>query len=378
MRPEAVEAMLPFLGVRFANPSGAHAFARDAHRALDEARLTMADLLGADPGDVIFTGGGTEGDNLAVLGVLDRVGGVAVCSAIEHHAVLEPVVERGGRLVSVDAGGGIDLDSLASVVDPTVSVVSVMSVNNEIGVVTRLEEVIDVVRRRAPDAVVHTDAVQAFPWLDVATTTAQADLVSISAHKFGGPKGVGVLVVRDGVELAARNIGGGQERGRRGGTQNVAGIVAMATAASLTVAQRDQVAGRVAAMRDRLVAAVTASVPDVFETGIDSPGIDVAVDGPQLPERVAGIAHLCVDGVESEALLFLLEQSEVYASAGASCSSGAMEPSHVLAAMGVPRDLALGSIRLSLGPETTDAEIDLAAEVIPAAIARLRRLGGRT
>lgn len=372
MRPEAVEAMLPFLARRFANPSGTHALARDANRALDNARLTMAGLLGADPGEIVFTGGGTEGDNLAVLGVLDRVGGVAVCSAIEHHAVLDVVAGRGGRLVSVDARGHLDMDSLASVVDPTVSVVSVMSVNNEIGIVNQLDRVVEVVRSRAPGAAIHTDAVQAFAWLDVAADASRVDMVSVSAHKFGGPKGVGALVVRNGVELAPRQIGGGQERGRRGGTQNVAGIVAMARAAELTAAERREAVTRVGMLRARLVEGLTAGVPDLVETGV------VGDDGSS--DRVAGICHVCIPGVESEALLLLMEQSEVYASAGASCSSGAMEPSHVLEAMGVPPEMSKGSIRLSMGPDTTDEEIDAALEVIPRAVARLRRssVGART
>lgn len=373
MRKDAVEAMLPFLSERYANPSGAHRLARDAHRAMDEARLVMAELLGAEPGEIIFTSGGTEGDNLAVFGRLDNVGGVAVCSAIEHHAVLEPVVSRGGRMVGVDARGCIDMDDLASKLDPQVTLVSVMTANNEIGVIADLNSIAELVRVRAPNAILHTDAVQAFPWLDIAAHCAPADMVTISAHKFGGPKGVGAVVLRDGTDVSPRQIGGGQERERRSGTQNVAGIVAMARAAQSTVDDRIRNLGAVAKRRDRLADGLISCIDGAVETGVVSTG-----HGPDRSMRTAGICHICIPGIESEALLFLAEQSGVFASAGASCASGAMEPSHVLEAMGVDRDLALGSIRFSIGYETTDDEIDLVLEVIPEAVGKLRRYSGES
>ncbi|MCU0268763.1 MAG: cysteine desulfurase [Acidimicrobiales bacterium] len=373
MRPEAVEAMLPFLRERFANPSGAHAWARDARRALDDARELLAELIGARPGEIVFTAGGTEADNLAVLGVHDARGGTVVCSAVEHHAVLEPVESRGGRVVPVDGRGVIDLDALAAALDESVALVSVMLVNNETGVVQPLEEVAAVVRRHAPGAVLHTDAVQGFQWLDVTRHTAVADLVSLAAHKFGGPKGVGLLVVRDGVELAPRLLGGGQERNRRSGTQNVAGIVAMAEAARCTAATRDEVVARTRVWRDRLLDGLAAALEGVHETGVAGPGgAGAPVDRS---DKVAGIAHVCIDGIESEALLFLLEEVEVYASAASSCASGAMEPSHVLAAMGVERALAFGSLRLSLGFASTAADVDAALAAVPPAVERLRSFG---
>jgi len=359
MRPEAVEAMLPFLSERFANPSGAHAMARDARRAIDEARDVMACVLGAAPGQIVFTSGGTESDNLAVLGVHDRRGGTLACSSVEHHAVLDPVLSRGGRLVRVDEHGVIDLDALIDMVDGGTALVSVMLANNETGAVQPLADVAKVVREHAPHAVLHTDAVQGFSWLDVHELTSEADLVSISAHKFGGPKGAGVLVVRDPSVLTARQLGGGQERDVRSGTHNVASIVAMARAAELTAAGRETTVARVVALRDRLAAGLVDVVPGVVVTAAEI-------------ERTAGICHVCVEGVESEALLYLLEKRGVYASAASSCSSGAMESSHVLAAMGVPRDLAIGSLRLSFGYASTDADVDLALEAIPAAVERLR------
>jgi len=363
MRPEAFDAMVPWLRDRPANPSGAHRLARDARRAVDDAREVMAEVLGARPGEIVFTSGGTEADNLAVFGVHDRRGGVVVCAATEHHAVLEPTESLGGRLVAVDRRGVIDLEALAAALDDGVTLVSVMAANNEVGTIQPLAAVADLVAGLAPTASLHTDAVQALTWLDVAEVAAGADLVSVSAHKFGGPKGVGALVVRDGTPLAARQRGGGQERERRSGTQNVAGIVAMATAAGLASATRAATVARVGAQRDRLADGLLAAIPGAVETGV--------VDGDR-SGRLAGTCHLCLPGIESEALLFLLEEVAISASAAASCASGAMEPSHVLAAMGVPRDLAFGSLRLSLGWSTTDAEVDHALAAIPPAVARLR------
>lgn len=359
---EAVEAMAPLHRELYANPTGAHRMARDTRRCIDDARDVMAEALGSEPGEIVFTGGGTEGDNMAVVGCHMQVGGVTVCSAIEHHAVLEPVEHLGGRVVAVDASGVIDLDSLAAALDDEVTVVSVMLANNETGMVQPLAQVADAVRSAAPQAVLHTDAVQAFPWLDVASLAACADLISVSAHKFGGPKGVGALVVRDGVELSPLLLGGGQERGLRSGTHNAAGIAGMAAAAEVVLKSRTEQVERLASLRDRLADEILAAVPATVETG-------------QRSGKVAGSAHLCFEGIESEALLFLLEDAGVYASAASSCSSGAQDPSHVLAAMGYDRMLAGGSLRLSLGYETADVDIDQALAVIPDAVARLRAYG---
>jgi cysteine desulfurase len=360
MRPEAVEAMLPFLTERYGNPSGSHRAARDARKALDESREVVATLMGVDSSEIVFTGDGTEADNLAIVGVHGARGGVVVCSAVEHHAVLHPVEHLGGRVVAVDAAGAVDLDALRAALDDSVSLVSMMTVNNEVGTIQPIEQIAELVAEHAPSAVLHTDAIQAFAWLDIAVTCAGAHLVSVSGHKFGGPKGVGVLAVRKGVDLEPLVLGGGQERGRRSGTQNVAGIVALATAMSLADEQRKATVDTVTALRDRLVDGLTAQVDGVTET--------VARD-----RKVPGNAHVLIDGVEAEALLFLLDRAGVCASAGSSCSSGAMDPSHVLAAMGVPRDQALGALRLSLGPASTAADVDHALEVIPAAVAKLRR-----
>jgi cysteine desulfurase len=362
MRPEAVEAMLPYLTDCYANPSGSHRFSRQARRAIDESRDVVAAVVGCRPNEVVFTSGGTESDNMAVAGAVSRRTGIAVCPAVEHHAVLHVVEHLGGRVVGVDRYGSVDLDQLAAVLDeePDVAVVSVMTVNNEVGTITDIQAVAAVVRRHAPDALLHTDAVQAASWIDLRTVTPHVDLLSLSAHKFGGPKGVGVLVERGGPKVDPLIVGGGQERERRSGTQNTAGIVATATALELTDAEREQENLRVASLRDRLVAGLQARVDGVVET--------------VPPERkVAGSAHVCIEGVESEALLYLLDEADVCASAASACASGAMEPSHVLAAMGVPRDVALGALRLTLGHTTSTDDVDRAVDVIAGAIGRLRR-----
>lgn len=366
MRPEALEVFVRVQTECYGNPSGAHLLARQARRVLDDAREVMAAALGADAGEVVFSGGGTEADNLAVFGARDPERAV-VCTAIEHHAVLHPVESVGGRIVPVDARGVVDLDALADALDENVGLVSVMLANNESGVVQPLAEVAALVRERAPHAVLHTDAVQAFPWLDVAALARDADLITVSAHKFGGPKGVGALVVRRGVKLRAMLLGGGQERELRSGTQNVAGIAAMATAAEITVATRAETVARVSALRDRLADGLRERIEGTHESGV--PDHDRS-------HKVAGSCHLCFEDVESEALLFLLERRGVYASAASSCASGAQEPSHVLAAMGVPRALAQGSLRLSLGWPSTDADVDLALEVVPEGVAQLRSMAG--
>jgi cysteine desulfurase len=360
MRDVAVQAMLPYLQDQFGNPSGGHRMARASRAAIDEARDAVAAQLGFSPHDIVFTGGGTEADNLAIRGVIEATGGVAVCPATEHHAVLHPVEAVGGRIARVLPDGSVDLDHLAEVLDPGVSVVSVMLVNNESGVIADLAAVRAVIDECAPGAVLHTDAVQGVNWVDVAAAAAHVDLLSLSGHKFGGPKGTGVLAVRQGVPLSSQILGGGQEADRRSGTHNTAGIVALAAALTELGASRGQEIARIGAERDRLADGLAELIDGCHET--------TARVG-----RAAGLLQLVIAGLESEALLVLLDQAGVMASAASSCASGAMDPSHVLAAMGVDRISAAGSLRLSLGWCTRPWEIDRALEVIPEAVARLRR-----
>ena len=359
MRAEAVEAMLPFLSERFANPSGSHRFARSIRQVVDECRDVVAEIIGCEPGEVIFTGCGTESDNAAIVGTLQRHGGIAVCSAAEHHAVLHAVEHSGGRVVAVDTAGRIDLDALERALDDDVSIVSVMAVNNEVGSINPVADVAARVRALAPRAVIHTDAVQAVCWIDLRTITPHVHLMALSAHKFGGPKGVGVLTVRNGTVLDPLLQGGGQERDRRSGTHNVAGIVAMTEALRLTDIERVAENLRLTKLRDRLVDCLTSRLDDVIET---------------VPRaaKIAGSAHVCFGGVESEALLFMLDEAGVCASAASACASGAMEPSHVLAAMGVDKRYALGALRLTLGHATTDADVDRTIHVVVDAVNQLR------
>jgi cysteine desulfurase len=371
MHPEAVEAMLPYLTGAFGNPSGGHLESRRARRAVDDARQHLAASFGADLGDVVFTSGGTESDNLAVVGGWECRADprhrppAVVCAAMEHHAVLatcRDLARRTGselREVGTGQDGLVDLDALAAACTPDVGLVSVMAVNNEIGTVQPLEAVAAVVRAGSPNALFHTDAVQAVPWMETAPLTARADLVSISAHKFGGPKGVGALVVGDGVGIRPLLHGGGQERERRSGTHNVPGIVALSAALAVTESSRPATVARVSALRDRLGDGILASVAGTVETG-------------ERAHRVAGSLHLRFAGVEAEALVILLDRGGLAVSAGAACSSGAVEVSHVLTSMGLPPDEAASGIRMSLGTTTTDAEVDQALAVVPGAVGQLR------
>jgi len=367
---EAKEAMGPWLAGGFGNPSGSHSIARAARKAIEEARDTVADCLGVLPGNVVFTGGGTESDNLAVLGRARAVPGPLAVSAIEHHAVLhaahaaERLAGTPVRTIGCSTDGIVDLDALGSALDDSVSLVSVQLVNNEVGTLQPLAEVARIVRRRAPGAALHTDAVQAAPWYDVAQLGAGADLVSVSAHKFGGPQGVGALAFRRPVELEPLLYGGPQEWERRAGTHNVAGIVGMAAALEVTARQRDAACRRVRALRDRLLAGLLVRTASTYETAAGR-------------EKAPGHCHVTIDGVESEALLVLLDGYGVCASAGSACASGAMEPSHVLTAMGYSAEQALGALRLTLGHASTEADVDLALRAVPAAVAQLRGFSPR-
>jgi cysteine desulfurase len=286
-------------------------------------------------------------------------------SAIEHHAVLRAAAaaERLAgvpvRIVGVGGDGVVDVRALHAALDDSVSLVSVQLVNNEVGTLQPLDDVARAVRRRAPHAVLHTDAVQAVPWFDVAHLAAQADMVSVSAHKFGGPQGVGALALRRPLHLEPLLYGGPQERERRAGTHNVAGIVGMAAALEAATRDRTTTCTRVRGLRDKLLAGLLAGTASVHET---APG----------REKAPGHCHVVVDGVESEALLVLLDGYGVCASAGSACASGAMEPSHVLTAMGYGAEQALGALRLTLGHSSGEADVELALQAVPAAVKRLR------
>lgn len=368
MRVEAIAAMEPYFNVQYANPSGSHRFARDARKVLDECRDDIAHIFGCHAGEIIFTGGGTEGANAAILGAIRRLQSQhvltqAVCSASEHHAVLHCIEHVGGVVVGADPHGAINLDVLMETLtrlhaEGVKPVVSVMAVNNEVGTITNMEEVSRIVRRYAPTAILHTDAVQGACWVDLAHLVSLVDILTLSSHKFGGPKGSGIMYLRNGVHLEPLIFGGGQERDRRSGTHNVAGIAATTAALTATASERHSENLRVMELKEQLLAGLH-NIGGVHQT---------------VPNEVSvpGIVHVCVEGVENEALLFLLDEEHLCASAASACASGAMEPSHVLAAMGVPRERAQGALRLSLGHTTSSGDIVQALGTLGRAVARLR------
>jgi cysteine desulfurase len=362
--PRVVDAMLPFLREEYGNPSSLHWFGQRARAAVEEARAAVAALVGAEPADVVFTASGSESDNMAVRGVAARAKeprrGVVV-SAIEHHAVLNAAKglrEDGGpvAVVRASASGLVDLDDLAVKVDSSTALVSLMLANNETGVVQPVAEAARVARERG--ALVHCDAVQAAGKVKVDVRALGVDLLTLSAHKLYGPKGTGCLVVKRGTPMAPLVRGGGQERNRRAGTENVAGIVGFGAAARLAVESLEAEAARVAALRDRLEARLLA-LPGAARNG----------DGPRLPNTT----NVSFAGAEAEGLLIALDLEGVAVSTGAACAAGAVEPSHVLRAMGFPPERVQSSLRLSLGRSTTEADVDRAADVLASVLAKVRK-----
>jgi cysteine desulfurase len=362
--------MLPYLtNQAFGNPSSAHRFGRAARAGIEQARREIAHAMGAAPNQVIFTSGGTEADNLGIIGAAlaarDRGGNVcAVVSAIEHKAVLaaaHAVCHLGGRevVLPVDEDGQVSLNALDEALAGRPALVSIMWVNNEVGVV---QPVADIARRcHAAGVVFHTDAVQAFGKVPVAVGDLSCTLLTISGHKIGAPKGIGALIVRDRKAIEAIIHGGGQQYGIRPGTENVAGAVALGRAALLAAREQPEEAPRLRALRDLLAQRLCATVPDLVVNG----------GGPDSAPHVLNVS---VAGADSEALLMHLDLAGVAASSGSACSTGAVEPSHVLMAMGLPRELALGAIRFSFGRESIAEDVDRVAELMPAVVAKVRKL----
>ncbi len=368
VRPEVLEAMQPFYGPRFGNPSSTHRWGREARAALDEARERVANCLGARADEVCFTSGGTEADNFAILGVWrcarDKGRNAIVSTPIEHKAILGAVhqaVKEGAeeRLVEVDSNGTVVDASFDSLVRDDVAVVSIMWVNNEIGVIQPIPEM--AVRTKARGAVMHTDAVQAFGKIEIDASKQMFDLLSISGHKFGTPKGFGALYIRRGTVIEPLLHGGTQDRGRRPGTENVAAAVGLARAAELAVAERESECAKLREMRDRLESALLASIPDAVIHGRGA-------------KRAPHIMNISVPGTDSESLLMALDLKGVAASGGSACQSGSVGASHVLSAIGVKPDLANAAIRMSLGTLTTPECIDRVAELFPALVGRARAM----
>jgi cysteine desulfurase len=365
MRREVREAMRPYFDDRFGNASSVHRWGRAARSGLEDARARVAAVLGASPAEIIFTRGGTEADNLAVLGrSRAERGAPVVCSAIEHKAVLATAhaAEAEGnplRVIPCDGSGVISVDAVDESLRSRPAVVSVMWVNNEIGTIQPIAEIAE--RCTSAGVPFHSDAVQALGKVSVRVDEVPLAMASISAHKIGGPKGVGALFVRRGTALEPLIHGGGHERGLRAGTEDVAGAVGLALAAELAVQEREELADRLRGMRDRLEEGLRSRVPDVVINGEDA-------------ERAAHISNLSIAGVANETLLLTLDLEGFAVSSGSACSSGAVTPSHVLTALGVPEELAGPSVRFSLGRQTTDSEIDQLLMLFPPLMARLRSL----
>ena len=364
VRPEVLEAMLPLLGGTFGNPSSAHAFGRAAREALDDAHERLARAIGADAREIVFTSGGTEATNLALKGAAwagRPRGHRLVASAVEHHAThhtLRYLEKFGFEVVEVgvDRYGRVDPDDIERAITDRTTVVSVILGNNEVGTLQPVAEIAERVRARR-GILFHVDAVQAAPWTELDVASLGADLVSLAAHKIEGPKGVGALWIKRGTHILAQQHGGGQERHRRAGTENVAGAVGMARAFELRVAERAELLPRVRAQRDRLAAAV-------FESGLVEP-----TGHPT--DRLPHIASFVARGLEGGSVALALDLEGIAISTGSACATGSTEVSHVLTAMGYPPDEARGQLRISLGRTTTDAEVDEACRVVPSVLARV-------
>lgn len=365
MKEEVLQEMLPFFCETYANPSAIYGFAGEAKRAVRLARERAAALIGAKPTEIYFTSGGTESDNWALRGVAETYadrGRHIIVSAIEHHAVLHTCqyLERQGFSVTylpVEEDGKVLPGTLKRAMRPDTILVSVMAANNEIGTLQPLAALSGIVHEKG--ALFHTDAVQAYGHVPLPVQELGIDLLSASGHKLGGPKGVGILYCRENLRLLPLLHGGAQERGRRAGTLNVPGIVGFGKAAELAGETLPERMERVSALRDHLIDSVLAKIPDTKLNG-------------HRQDRLPGNAHFCFSDIEGESLLILLDQQGICASGGSACASGASEPSHVLAAIGLPNDLARGALRLTLSEETTREEIDVTAETLKEIVGRLR------
>ncbi|HEX7981634.1 MAG TPA: cysteine desulfurase family protein [Gemmatimonadaceae bacterium] len=368
VREEVLAAMLPFFGPRFGNPSSVHRWGREARTALDEARERVGRCLGASPDEIVFTSCGTEADNMALIGVWRARHGegrrAAVSTPIEHKAVLgalHQIGKEGGeeRLLTVDASGRVTGASAESLLRADVAVCSVMWVNNEIGTIQDVPTLAAQAKERG--VVFHSDAVQAFGKVEIDARSTPFDMLSISGHKIGAPKGIGALYIRRGTPMEALMFGGSQDRGRRPGTENVAMAVGLACAAELTVAEREEEVRRLGALRDRLEASLLARIPDAIIHGRGA-------------SRAPHVTNISIPGTESESMLIALDLRGIACSAGSACQSGSINPSHVLEAIGVSADVAKSALRLSLGALTTDAGVDRVVEVLPMLVEKARRL----
>lgn len=366
--PEVAEAMARVLRDTHGNPSSVYAEGRAARALVDTAREEVARALGAEPAEIVFTSGGTEADNLALRGTFaarKADGDGIVTTAIEHHAVLDTAHDLAARhraritVLPVDRYGRVTAEQVEQALDARTVLVSVMHGNNEIGTLQPIAAIGRACRARG--VTFHTDAVQTVGALPFDVASLPVDLVSVNAHKFYGPKGIGALYVRAGAKLATVQTGGGQERGRRTGTENVAGIVGLGVAMRLAQARRDAESARQARLRDRIIEGVVSRIADALLTGHPA-------------ERLPNNASFCFPGTQGEALVIALDLAGFAVSSGSACTSGSTEPSHVITALGIDRAVAQGSLRLTVGRATTDADVDALLEALPPIVSRLRSI----
>ena len=369
LSPKALEAMLPYFTQNYGNPSSLYAFGQQAKSDLEEARAAVARCLNARPEEIYFTSGGTEADNWALRGVAElmalkgRKTGHIITTAIEHHAILHTAqyLEKNGYEVTylpVDGDGMVDPAAVEAAIRPDTILISVMAANNEIGTIEPIAEIGAIAK--AHKVLFHTDAVQAVGHIPVDVEAWNVDLLSLSGHKFGGPKGVGVLYMRKPLRLPPLIHGGGQEKGRRSGTENVPGAVGLAAALTEAVENLPAESARLAALRDKLMAGLS-TLPYTRATG-------------SLTHRLPGTASFVFEGVEGEALLLHLDARGICASSGSACSSASLDPSHVLLSIGLPHAIAHGSLRISLGPDNTEADVDYLLKEVPAVVNYLREM----
>lgn len=368
VRNEVVEAMLPYFTEYFGNPSSLHLFAREAGKGLDTARAQVAKALNAKPEEIIFTGGGSESDNMVLRGIPEaykKKGKHVITSAVEHHAVLHTLeaMEKEGRVevtyLPVDEYGMVTAEQVEKAIRPDTVLVSIMFANNEVGTIMPIEQIGETCKKYG--VLFHTDAVQAVGHVPVDVEKMHIDLLSLSGHKFHGPKGVGALYVRKGVRIPALILGGAQERRKRAGTENVPGIVGMGKAIELATAELEDNAAKMKVLRDRLIFGIPARIPDVKLNGHPT-------------ERLPNNVNFSIRFIEGESILLMLDLNGIAASSGSACTSGSLDPSHVLLAMGLSHEVAHGSLRLTLSEFTTPEEIDYVLDTLPPIVENLRAM----
>ncbi|MCH5279073.1 MAG: cysteine desulfurase NifS [Christensenellaceae bacterium] len=369
LNKEVFDEMMPYLTEIYGNPSSLHTFGQEAHKAVSNARQQVAKAINAADyeREIIFTGCGTESDNMVIKGIAERYakkGKHIITSAVEHHAVLYTCqyLEKTGYEVTylpVDEFGQVTAEQVREAIRPDTILVTIMFGNNEVGTIMPIKEIGAVCREKG--VFFHTDAVQAIGHVKVDVQDMNIDMLSISAHKFHGPKGVGALYVRKGIVIPSLLVGGAQERNKRAGTENVAGIVGLGKAIELACADIEKTSERMIAMRDRLIAGIESTIPEIKLNG-------------HRTERLPGNVNFSIKYIEGESILLMLDLNGIAASSGSACTSGALDPSHVLLEMGLPHEIAHGSVRLTLGDDTTDADVDYVLEVLPRIVEKLRRM----